>query len=383
MAIRSRFDTHEVFNQSPPYEDVDLFTSDAALVGAVKANGAALELPALSAFGKLWGTAKMFARGRQANENAPKLHAFDPKGHRLDTVEFHPAYHTLMRESVAAGLHASTWTAAGQRAPAPAEVLRTARFYMAAQVETGHLCPLTMTRAALAPLAAAPELLAKIAAKVTTRNYEGAFRPWWEKAGMTLGMGMTETQGGTDVRANTTTATPDGDGYTIVGAKWFMSAPMSDAFLILAQAPGGLTCFLMPRFRPDGTVNALALPAPQGQARQPLQCLERSGIHRRLCLAHRRRRRRHPHHHSDGAIDAARLRGGVRGFDAHGAHAGRTSLPVSQCVRQAPDRAADDAYGARRHGARCRGRSGACGAAVARARSCRRRIRAKRPMRGS
>ena len=257
MAIRSRFDTHEVFNQSPPYEDVDLFTSDAALVGAVKANGAAIELPALSAFGKLWGTAKMFARGRQANENPPKLHAFDAKGHRLDTVEFHPAYHTLMRESIAAGLHASTWTAAGQRTPAPAEVLRTARFYMAAQVETGHLCPLTMTRAALAPLAAAPELLAKIAAKVTTRNYEGAFRPWWEKAGMTLGMGMTETQGGTDVRANTTSATPDGDGYTIVGAKWFMSAPMSDAFLILAQAPGGLTCFLMPRFRPDGTVNAL------------------------------------------------------------------------------------------------------------------------------
>ena len=257
MAARSRFDTHEVFNQSPPYEDVDLLSSDAPLIGALKANGAALELPALSAFGKLWGTGKMFARGRQANENPPKLHAFDPKGHRLDTVEFHPAYHTLMRESIAAGLHASTWTAKGERAPAPAEVLRTARFYMAAQVETGHLCPVTMTRAALAPLAAAPELAAKIAAKVTTRNYEAAFRPGWEKAGMTLGMGMTETQGGTDVRANTTTATPAGEGYTIVGAKWFMSAPMSDAFLILAQAPGGLTCFLMPRFRPDGTVNAL------------------------------------------------------------------------------------------------------------------------------
>ena len=257
MATRSRFDTHDVFNQSPPCEDVDLFSSDAPLVGAVKANGAALELPALSAFGKLWGTAKMFARGRQANENPPKLHAFDPKGYRLDTVEFHPAYHTLMRESIAAGLHASTWTATGQRAPAPAEVLRTARFYMAAQVETGHLCPVTMTRAALAPLAAAPELAAKIAAKVTTRNYEAAFRPWWEKAGMTLGMGMTEKQGGTDVRANTTTAAPAGEGYTIVGHKWFMSAPMSDAFLILAQAPGGLTCFLMPRFRPDGTVNAL------------------------------------------------------------------------------------------------------------------------------
>jgi len=257
MATRSRFDTHDVFNQSPPYEDVDLLSSDAPLIGALKANGAALELPALAAFGTLWGTAKMFARGRQANENPPKLHAFDPKGHRLDTVEFHPAYHALMRESIAAGLHASTWTAAGERAPAPSEVLRTARFYMAAQVETGHLCPLTMTRAALAPLAAAPELATKIAAKVTTRNYEAAFRPWWEKAGMTLGMGMTENQGGTDVRANTTTATPDGEGYTIVGAKWFMSAPMSDAFLILAQAPGGLTCFLMPRFRPDGSVNAL------------------------------------------------------------------------------------------------------------------------------
>jgi putative acyl-CoA dehydrogenase len=261
MAIRSRFDTHEVFNQSPPYEDVDLFTSDAPLVGAVKANGAALELPALSAFGKLWGTAKMFARGRQANENPPKLKTFDAKGHRSDTVEFHPAYHILMRESIAAGLHASTWTAGGERAPVPSEVSRSARFYMVAQVETGHLCPVTMTRAALAPLAAAPELAAKIAAKVTTRSYEAAFRPWWEKSGMTLGMGMTEKQGGTDVRANTATATLQsdsaGDAYTIVGHKWFFSAPMSDAFLILAQAPGGLTCFLLPRFRPDGSVNAL------------------------------------------------------------------------------------------------------------------------------
>ncbi len=261
MATRSRFDTHEVFNQSPPYENVDLFSSDAPLIGAVKANGAALELPALAAFGKQWGAAEMFALGRQANENPPKLHTFDPKGYRSDTVEFHPAYHALMRDSIAAGIHASTWTANGERAAAPAEVLRTARFYMAAQVETGHLCPVTMTRAALAPLAAAPELAVKIAPKVTTRTYDAAFRPWWEKAGMTLGMGMTEKQGGTDVRANTTAATPDADfpglGYTLVGHKWFMSAPMSDAFLVLAQAPGGLTCFLMPRFRPDGSVNAL------------------------------------------------------------------------------------------------------------------------------
>ena len=162
-----------------------------------------------------------------------------------------------MGTSVAAGLHASTWAANGKRAAAPAEVERAARFYMAAQVETGHLCPLTMTRAALAALAAAPELAAKVVPKVLTRSYDASFRPWWEKSGMTLGMGMTEKQGGTDVRANTTQATPAGDGYSIVGHKWFLSAPMCDAFLVLAQAPGGLTCFLMPRFRPDGSVNAL------------------------------------------------------------------------------------------------------------------------------
>ena len=257
MAPRSRFDTHEVFNQSPPYENIDLFSSDTPLMEAVKANGAASEAASLSEFGKQWGSADMFALARHANESPPKLYAFDPKGFRRDTVEFHPAYHQFMSQSVAAGLHASTWTAGGKRAAPPAEVARTARFYMAAQVETGHLCPITMTRAALAALAAEPDLAAKIVPKVVTRDYDATFRPWWEKFGMTLGMGMTEKQGGTDVRANTTTATPAGDAYSIVGHKWFLSAPMSDAFLVLAQAPGGLTCFLMPRFRPDGSVNAL------------------------------------------------------------------------------------------------------------------------------
>jgi len=259
MAVRSRFDTHEVLNQSPPYENVDLFSSDAPLQDAVKANGAAQEQSALAAFGKQWGTADMFALARQANENPPKLRTFDAKGDRSDTVEFHPAYHRFMRESIAAGLHASTWTPSGSRAAAPAEVERSARFYMAAQVETGHLCPVTMTRAALAPLAAEPELAAKVVPKVVTRHYDPLFRPWRDKSGMTLGMGMTEKQGGTDVRTNTTAATPAGDAYSIAGHKWFLSAPMSDAFLILAQAPGGLTCFLLPRFRSDGAVNALRL----------------------------------------------------------------------------------------------------------------------------
>jgi putative acyl-CoA dehydrogenase len=128
---------------------------------------------------------------------------------------------------------------------------------MTAQVETGHLCPVTMTRAAIAALAPAPELACKIVPKVLTRTYDANFQPWWEKAGLTLGMGMTERQGGTDVRANTTKATPTNDGYSIDGEKWFFSAPMSDAFLVLAQAQGGLTCFLMPRFRSDGSVNGL------------------------------------------------------------------------------------------------------------------------------
>ena len=257
MAVGSRFDTHEVFNQSPPYENVDLFTSDAPLVDAVKANDAAGEADSLSAFGRQWGSAQFFALGRKANENPPKLHAFDAKGFRRDTVEFHPAYHRLMAASVSAGLHASTWTANGAHAAPPAEVVRSARFYMVAQVETGHLCPLTMTRAALAALAAEPALAEKIVPKVVAGSYDASFRPWWEKSGMTLGMGMTEKQGGTDVRANTTIATPDGDGYALIGHKWFLSAPMSDAFLVLAQAADGLTCFLMPRFRPDGTVNGL------------------------------------------------------------------------------------------------------------------------------
>ena len=164
-----------------------------------------------------------------------------------------------MAESIAAGLHAATWQADGTRAAAPAEVARGARFYMACQVEAGHCCPITMTRAAVAALAAEPALRDRMMPKIVSRTYDPRFRPATEKAGITLGMGMTEKQGGTDVRANTTRAVPAGEGYLVTGHKWFLSAPMCDAFLVLAQAPGGLTCFLMPRFRPDGTVNALHL----------------------------------------------------------------------------------------------------------------------------
>jgi len=255
---QTTFATHEVFNQSPPFEDVDLFALDRPLKEAVAAfGGDAADEKELSEFGKHWGSAAMATRGRIANENTPKLRTFDSRGNRRDEVEFHPAYHELMAHSAHAGVHNSTWTAAGKPAGGAAEVLRAARFYIVSQVETGHLCPITMTRASVAALAAEPGLLAKAMPVIATRSYDPSFAPWWTKRGMTLGMGMTEKQGGTDVRANMTRAERASDGYRITGHKWFMSAPMCDAFLVLAQADEGLTCFFMPRFAPDGSVNAI------------------------------------------------------------------------------------------------------------------------------
>jgi putative acyl-CoA dehydrogenase len=249
--------THEVLNQSPPFEDVNLFALDQPLAEAVAANGGASAQRELSEFGQHWGSAAMAARGRVANENTPKLRTFDARGVRRDEVEFHPAYHELMARSAHAGVHNSTWNAQGKPAGGAAEVVRAAKFYIAAQVETGHLCPITMTRASVAALAVQPDLLAKAMPVIATRAYDPGFAPWWTKRGMTLGMGMTEKQGGTDVRANLTRAVRDGSAYRITGHKWFMSAPMCDAFLVLAQADEGLTCFFMPRFAPDGSVNAI------------------------------------------------------------------------------------------------------------------------------
>jgi len=254
---QSVFATHEVFNQSPPLEDVNLFAADRPLLEAVKANGGDLAEKELSDFGAQWGSAAMAERGRVANESTPKLRTFDSRGNRRDQVEFHPAYHELMAHSAHAGLHNSTWSADGRPAGAAAEVVRAAKFYIASQVETGHLCPITMTRASVAALTMQPDVLAKVMPVLSTKSYDPGFAPWWGKRGMTLGMGMTEKQGGTDVRSNMTRATRDGNAYRVTGHKWFMSAPMCDAFLVLAQADEGLTCFFMPRFAPDGSVNAI------------------------------------------------------------------------------------------------------------------------------
>src|SRR5438477_8652843 len=193
---QTAFATHEVFNQSPPFEDVDLFAVDRPLKEAVAAfGGDAAAEKELSEFGKQWGSAAMAVRGRVANENTPKLRTFDSRGNRRDEVEFHPAYHELMAHSAHAGVHNSTWTAQGKPAGGAAEVVRAAKFYIAAQVETGHLCPITMTRASVAAIASQPDLLAKTMPVIGTRASDPSFAPWSEKRCMTFGMGMTEKHG--------------------------------------------------------------------------------------------------------------------------------------------------------------------------------------------
>ncbi len=194
---------------------------------------------------------------RLANTVLPQLKTHDRQGNRTDLVEFHPAYHALMRRSVAAGLHASIWEN-GEETRGRRHRNRALKFYLTAQLECGHLCPITMTNASLAALMASEPLFKEWAPLVLPRKYDPGQKPPRRKTGLTIGMGMTEKQGGTDVRANTTRAERAANGfYRLTGHKWFMSAPMSDAFLVLAQAADGLTCFLMPRFLPDGTANGL------------------------------------------------------------------------------------------------------------------------------
>ncbi len=250
------FETHAVANQPPPLADLDLFATDRALSEAVAREGAGWAWQDLSAFGGRLGTAEVLELGRLANAHPPLLHAFDRYGRRRDEVEFHPAWHAMMALHVAQGLHASPWAE-----PRPgAHVARAAGLLLACEVEAGSICPVSMTQAAVPALRADPSIAGAWLPKLFSRTYDPRFRPVEEKAGAMIGMGMTEKQGGSDVRTNATRAEPLGDGsYRLVGHKWFLSAPMCDAFLVLAQAPGGLTCFVLPRFTPDGERNALRL----------------------------------------------------------------------------------------------------------------------------
>ena len=248
---RSLLDTHEVSNQPPARGDTNLWEGDIALREAIaRENGQA---DALAAYGRAIGTAEMREAAQDANRHLPELVLFDRGGRRLDEVRFHPAYHRFMETSLGAGYSAVAWE--GQQG---GHVTHAAMVYLANQVEPGHCCPMTMTYAAVAALTADAKLAAEWQPKLTSRSYDPAPRPLKEKRGATLGMAMTEKQGGSDVRSNTTRAEPDGDAYRLTGHKWFCSAPMSDGFLTLAQAPGGLTCFLVPRWL-EGERNAIRI----------------------------------------------------------------------------------------------------------------------------
>jgi putative acyl-CoA dehydrogenase len=247
---------HDVFNQPAALTGYNLFTTDCALMDAVR-RGEAIEWASqLASFGGTLGEEEWIRRGFQANEYPPVLETHDRFGRRRDEVEYHPAWHDLMRLSVANGLHNQPWSD-----PRPgSHVTRAALMMMAGENEAGHLCPLSMTYSSIPVLRLAPDLAAAWEPAVLSREYDPRFRPHGEKTGVLIGMGMTEKQGGSDVRANTTRAEPAGSGeYRITGHKWFCSAPMSDAFLVLAQAPGGLTCFLLPRWTPSGEKNSFEL----------------------------------------------------------------------------------------------------------------------------
>jgi putative acyl-CoA dehydrogenase len=244
--------THTVFNQPPPLVDYNLFTQDAALVESVLREGAGWAQERLSEIGAFAGREEVIQWGFDANTNKPVLQTHDRYGHRIDEVVFHPAYHHLMNHAVAWGMHASSW----RDAQPGSHVARAAALYLFIQVEAGHSCPISMTYAAIPVIRKHPHLAQSWLPGLLSLEYDHGLRPATEKKGILCGMGMTEKQGGSDVRSNTTDALPDGDGnYLLTGHKWFCSAPMCDIFLVLAQAPGGLSCFLLPRILPDGSRN--------------------------------------------------------------------------------------------------------------------------------
>jgi putative acyl-CoA dehydrogenase len=249
--------THEVFNQPEPLAGYNLFTGNRALRDALKLNAPQFDAAPLVELGERLGTPTMQAHARHANVHTPALHTHDRFGRRIDEVEFHPSYHVLMEAAVGAGLHGTPWSGGGH-----AHVLRAAGFMLFTELEPSILCPISMTYAVTPALQANPAIYRDWGPRLASRAYDPELKPWRDKPGLTMGMGMTEKQGGSDVRANTTRAEPDGTDdwgarYRVTGHKWFMSAPMCDAFLVLAQTASGLSCLFLPRVLPDGSRNAI------------------------------------------------------------------------------------------------------------------------------
>jgi len=256
--LRASDTSHRVTNQPPPLEERNLWLDDQPLREAAVRHGAAWARDELHAFGALCGRSESIDLGFQANEHPPRLATHDRFGHRIDEVHFHPAYHALMRIGMEAEVHALPW----RRSQPGAHVARAVKHYLLTQVEASVLCPLTMTFSAVPALHRREDLAAIWVPRIIRPAYDPRRITPAEKAGATLGMAMTEKQGGSDVRANTTTAQPDpgcAGRYRLSGHKWFCSAPMSDAFLTLAQTDHGLSCFLVPRILEDGRHNALRI----------------------------------------------------------------------------------------------------------------------------
>jgi putative acyl-CoA dehydrogenase len=253
--------THEVFNQPEPLVDVNLFSGNRALQSALAFNAPALDTAPLHALGERLGSAEMQTHARLANVFTPQLKSHDRFGRRVDRVEFHPSYHALMTEATTAGLHGTAFSEAEQ-ATGHAHVKRAASFMLSTELEPSMLCPISMTYAVTPALKGNAAIYNDWAPQLTSRSYDPELKLWKDKTGVTMGMGMTEKQGGSDVRANTTQAAPDGrddwgQRYSVTGHKWFFSAPMCDAFLILAQTASGLSCLFLPRVLPDGRINQL------------------------------------------------------------------------------------------------------------------------------
>ncbi|WLR93981.1 acyl-CoA dehydrogenase family protein [Shinella zoogloeoides] len=243
-------------NQPPLWSGINAYRSDPLLVDATDAMPKGLR-DEFDAIGRYVTSPEAQELARMANEGVPKLRTHGPRGERIDVVDFHPAWHALMRRSMASGLHSSLWENVAEE-QGRAHKARAVRFYLTAQLECGHLCPLTMTSASVAALSTSPQVQREWGRKILSRKYDSANKPAMQKSAITLGMGMTEKQGGTDVRANTSTAERVGEGiYRLTGHKWFMSAPMSDGFVMLAQTREGVGCFLVPRLLEDGSSNGL------------------------------------------------------------------------------------------------------------------------------
>ncbi|KZT16173.1 DNA alkylation response protein [Acidovorax sp. GW101-3H11] len=261
MTAASPAATHEVFNQSTPWADVNLFTTNQPLQDALRLHAPGLPLAGLAALGAEMGSAEMQAHARLANTYKPQLRTHDRFGHRTDVVEFHPSYHALIGAALRHGLHATPWS---RQDTGHAHIERAAGFMLFTEAEPSVLCPVSMSYAVTPALRGNAAVWADWSKGLASTQYDPRLALFSQKSALTMGMGMTEKQGGSDVRANTTQAVPDGEDawgarYRIIGHKWFFSAPMCDAFLILAQAPGGLTCFFLPRVLPDDTVNAIRI----------------------------------------------------------------------------------------------------------------------------